>query len=233
MIGEQPFHAVTFDGRRFDCGSKLGFVEATLALALEREDMGAEVRAMAERLALLAREVFSAQSMTIDPTLVARLSQNALDRGYAPPALPGLLQSVLALQRRLLDRLLGDAVLARIQESESTLAQGADRLRMPELFDTLRQSVWQELEGGREIAVTRRMLQREHVRKLVGLLMRPATGVPADARSLARADALRLTEQIRSAMRSRQVSRESLAHLDESLATLRDALKASLSRSAG
>lgn len=50
MIGTQPFHAVTFAGRRFDCGSKLGFVEATLALALEREDMGEEVRAMAQRL---------------------------------------------------------------------------------------------------------------------------------------------------------------------------------------
>jgi UTP--glucose-1-phosphate uridylyltransferase len=50
MIGTQPFHAVTFNGRRFDCGSKTGFVEATLALALEREDMGEEVRAMAQRL---------------------------------------------------------------------------------------------------------------------------------------------------------------------------------------
>ncbi|GFZ96842.1 UTP--glucose-1-phosphate uridylyltransferase [Blastomonas marina] len=50
MIGNQPFHALEFDGRRFDCGSKLGFVEATLTLALERADMGADVRAMAERL---------------------------------------------------------------------------------------------------------------------------------------------------------------------------------------
>ena len=50
MIGTQPFHAVTFAGRRFDCGSKTGFIEATLALALEREDMGAEVREMARRL---------------------------------------------------------------------------------------------------------------------------------------------------------------------------------------
>jgi len=49
-IGDQPFHAVTFAGRRFDCGSKTGFVEATLALALEREDMGEEVRAIARRL---------------------------------------------------------------------------------------------------------------------------------------------------------------------------------------
>jgi UTP--glucose-1-phosphate uridylyltransferase len=50
MIGTQPFHAVTFDGKRYDCGSKLGFVEATLALAMERDDMGTEVRAMARRL---------------------------------------------------------------------------------------------------------------------------------------------------------------------------------------
>ena len=50
MIGQQPFHAVTFDGARYDCGSKVGFVEATLALALERKDMGDEVRAMARRL---------------------------------------------------------------------------------------------------------------------------------------------------------------------------------------
>jgi UTP--glucose-1-phosphate uridylyltransferase len=50
MIGDQPFHAVTFDGNRYDCGSKLGFVEATLALALQREDMGEDVRAMAKRL---------------------------------------------------------------------------------------------------------------------------------------------------------------------------------------
>ncbi|MDP3550286.1 MAG: UTP--glucose-1-phosphate uridylyltransferase GalU [Novosphingobium sp.] len=50
MIGQQPFHAVKFDGRRFDCGSKVGFVEATLSLALERPDMADEVRAIMRRL---------------------------------------------------------------------------------------------------------------------------------------------------------------------------------------
>jgi len=50
MIGHQPFHALTFDGRRFDCGSKTGFVEATLAIALEREDMADDVWKIAERL---------------------------------------------------------------------------------------------------------------------------------------------------------------------------------------
>ncbi len=50
MIGQQPFHALTFAGKRYDCGSKAGFVEATLALALARPDLGPEVRRMATRL---------------------------------------------------------------------------------------------------------------------------------------------------------------------------------------
>lgn len=50
MIGSQPFHAVTFGGKRYDCGSKTGFVEATLAIALGRPDMADEVRAIARRL---------------------------------------------------------------------------------------------------------------------------------------------------------------------------------------
>lgn len=50
LIGKQPFHAVTFDGHRFDCGSKVGFVEATLAIALDRPDMGPDVREMAKKL---------------------------------------------------------------------------------------------------------------------------------------------------------------------------------------
>jgi UTP--glucose-1-phosphate uridylyltransferase len=50
MIGKQPFHAVTFDGARYDCGSKTGYIEANLAVALKRTDMAAEVRAVAQRL---------------------------------------------------------------------------------------------------------------------------------------------------------------------------------------
>ncbi len=50
MIGTQPFHAVTFAGRRFDCGSKSGFLEATISLALEREDLADDVKAIVQRL---------------------------------------------------------------------------------------------------------------------------------------------------------------------------------------
>jgi UTP--glucose-1-phosphate uridylyltransferase len=50
LLGTQPFHAVAFDGNCYDCGSKLGLFEATLAIALGRPDMGEKVRAIAERL---------------------------------------------------------------------------------------------------------------------------------------------------------------------------------------
>jgi UTP--glucose-1-phosphate uridylyltransferase len=45
MIGDQPFHGVTFDGERHDCGDKTGFVIANLALALKREDVAPAVKA--------------------------------------------------------------------------------------------------------------------------------------------------------------------------------------------
>ena len=50
MIGKQPFNAVTFDGNRYDCGSKVGYIEANLALALQRPDMMDQVRAIAVNL---------------------------------------------------------------------------------------------------------------------------------------------------------------------------------------
>ena len=34
-----PFHGLRFEGRRFDCGSKLGFLEAQIAFALARDDL--------------------------------------------------------------------------------------------------------------------------------------------------------------------------------------------------
>lgn len=47
---EQPFHAVRFDGDIYDCGSKLGFLAANVALALERPDLAGDFRGELKRL---------------------------------------------------------------------------------------------------------------------------------------------------------------------------------------
>ena len=44
LIGTQPFHAVTVDATRYDCGTKLGFVQANLSLGLADADIGEALR---------------------------------------------------------------------------------------------------------------------------------------------------------------------------------------------
>ena len=39
LIGAQPFHGLRFEGTRFDCGDKLGFLKATVAFGLDRDDL--------------------------------------------------------------------------------------------------------------------------------------------------------------------------------------------------
>ncbi len=51
-IGTIPFHGLRFEGRRFDCGSKAGFLEANIAFALERPDLAAETADILRRFAM-------------------------------------------------------------------------------------------------------------------------------------------------------------------------------------
>ncbi|HXQ40959.1 MAG TPA: UTP--glucose-1-phosphate uridylyltransferase GalU [Candidatus Udaeobacter sp.] len=54
MVGKTPFHGYRFEGKRFDCGDKAGFIEATIAYALRHPVIGASV---AEILRDYARRV--------------------------------------------------------------------------------------------------------------------------------------------------------------------------------
>jgi len=46
----QPFYGLQFEGRSFDCGSKIGFLTANVAYALEREDIAPALRAELKHL---------------------------------------------------------------------------------------------------------------------------------------------------------------------------------------
>src|SRR6185312_13478599 len=50
----QPFYGLKFEGRSFDCGSKIGFLTANVAYALERDDIAPALRA--ELTELLGRK---------------------------------------------------------------------------------------------------------------------------------------------------------------------------------
>ena len=38
-IGDVPFTGLSFSGTRYDCGSKIGFLQANIAFALDRDDL--------------------------------------------------------------------------------------------------------------------------------------------------------------------------------------------------
>ena len=44
QIGVVPFHGLRFSGERFDCGSKIGFLQANIAFALQRADLQQRLR---------------------------------------------------------------------------------------------------------------------------------------------------------------------------------------------
>jgi len=44
MIGSLPFHGLRYEGTRYDCGDKAGFLEAQIAFSIDRADLGPAVR---------------------------------------------------------------------------------------------------------------------------------------------------------------------------------------------
>ena len=43
-VDDVPFHGLRFEGRRFDCGTKIGFVAANVAFAAARSDLNGDIR---------------------------------------------------------------------------------------------------------------------------------------------------------------------------------------------
>jgi UTP--glucose-1-phosphate uridylyltransferase len=50
MIGKAPFHAVRTDCNRYDCGDKVGFLHANIAVGLSRPDIAPALKAILEAL---------------------------------------------------------------------------------------------------------------------------------------------------------------------------------------
>ncbi|SDH08404.1 UTP--glucose-1-phosphate uridylyltransferase GalU [Roseospirillum parvum] len=50
-LGTIPFHGTRFDGTRFDCGDKTGFIKATVSFALDRPDLRDGVAAYLKEIA--------------------------------------------------------------------------------------------------------------------------------------------------------------------------------------
>jgi len=179
---------------------------------------------------LAVRAVLGADGLAISPALQRRLAPDFLDRsefGVATDyALP---QRLLDLQRALLGFLLSDGVASRILDSAAKFDRPADAYPLSELYTRLNRELWSDLEHAPVIAPPRRELQRDHVNRLAGGLLRPQSRV--DARGLLREQAQALLARLERVNRHPgKRDAETRAHLQDSADSLRQALAARLPR---
>ncbi len=185
-----------------------------------------------EALGFLTAELFTVDSFRFKPEFLARLSPDYIEWARVGPL--SVPQGVLALQTQAMDGLLSAGTARRLLDLPNYLPEGERKgaISLNEVYGTLQGAVWSELKSGKEIEPMRRSLQREHLKRLQGLLTRPSPALPADAISLARLQAVELQSQLRGALAKKgSLSVESRAHLEDANALITEALKATLQRS--
>ena len=124
----------------------------------------------------------------------------------------------------MLNQLLNPSRLARIRDGETKY--GADQVTtIPELMGSLTTAIWSELGG--TIAADRRDLQRAYLDAMTRLIVKPASGTPADARAVARWELTQLRNRIDSAQAGASDG-YTRVHLFEALARIDKALEAGL-----
>ena len=60
LLKAEPVYAYRFQGRRYDCGSKLGYLKATLAMGLKHDEVGADFTAHVKLTHMIPEPVASA-----------------------------------------------------------------------------------------------------------------------------------------------------------------------------
>ena len=194
------------------------------------------VSASVQRAALdtLSRGVLAADSLKLSPALQRKLAPSFEDRSDSfgegtPVETDFSLDAVVTQMRKtLLSQLMSDGVANRLLDSVAKMPPG-EAFSLAELYARLRSEVWSELAGASDITAARREIQRDHLNRIAGQLLR-ATSSRADTRSLIRAEALSLQKSLRAAVAKGAGSAETRAHLQDSLDLLTEALAAKMQR---
>jgi hypothetical protein len=182
-----------------------------------------------QALKFLTDEIFAVDSFRFKPEFLASLTPDYIEFQRDIVSIP---DSVLRLQTATMDSLLSAGTARRLLELPLYLKDSdkAGAISLNEVYTTVQSAVWSELKTGKDIDPMRRSLQREHLKRLQGILTRPNGALPADAVSLARLQATELQSQLRSAVSRRGMAVENKAHLQDALALITEALRATLQR---
>jgi len=193
-----------------------------------------------EALDFLAKRAFAVDAFRMSPVLLNHLAPDrwahwgvADNFGvWTGPRLDyNLGDKVLAIQSAVLTGLLSPSLLARLREAES---RSPEAMRMSELFDRTTRMLWGEVAGGSAAAMksldgptTRRDLQRLYVDRLGQMVVGGTTGLPDDARALARLQLTRIDGRCSRALAAEgPMGDYTRAHLIETRARIKRSLEA-------
>jgi hypothetical protein len=187
-----------------------------------------------EALNLVRDNLFAPTAFSISPQLLNKLTADRFPdfanfSSFEQRPDLAIHQQILSLQSAALSRLFHPVVMSRVIDNELRVAKIEETLTLSTIFASVRDAIWAETLLERvQINSFRRALQREHLRRMVGLVVREG-GAPEDARSLARHNLTLLRTRLSTAA-TKAATVETRAHVNESIARIDEALSAQIQR---
>ena len=184
-----------------------------------------------EALALITKDFFGTDSFKFKPEFIARLATDRFERTMSD----GSMQTSVALlvagvQKGILDHVYSPAVATRLAEVGMKVNDPKETLGLSDVYDTIQEAIWSEAKTGQETSLIRRNLQREQLRRMTDVLVKPAGPWPADARSIMRENARQLAGTLEKVLAKPSLSKTTRAHYADALDSLNVTLKASVQR---
>lgn len=157
-------------------------------------------------LKFITANAFSDEAYGLTPELLSHLTVDKwfdLENTFDEPTW-GVHDKILGIQASVLTGIMNPSTLTRVYDNEFSVPADQDALTLPELLDTVRDSIWDELDKidaaknytSRQplISSLQRNLQREHLERLIDLAsnkMAGPAGKPVSDLALAQLDGLK------------------------------------------
>ena len=186
-----------------------------------------------EALQLMTKDFLGTDSFKFKPEFIARLAVDRLESSSLQGGLQTSVASLVAgVQKGILDQIYSPAVATRLAEVGMKVNDPRETLGLSDVYDALQEAIWSEAKTGQETSLIRRNLQREQLRRMTDVLVKPSGPWPADARSILRDNARQLSGLLDKTLAKPGLSKTTRAHYADSLDTLNASLKASMQRAA-
>ena len=186
-----------------------------------------------EALQLMTKDFLGTDSFKFKPEFIARLAVDRLESSSLQGGLQTSVASLVAgVQKGILDQIYSPAVATRLAEVGMKVNDPRETLGLSDVYDALQDAIWSEAKTGQETSLIRRNLQREQMRRMTDVLVKPSGPWPADARSILRDNARQLSVLLNKTLAKPGLSKTTRAHYADSLDTLNASLKASMQRAA-